>query len=131
MLSYTANNNITWKFITPLAPWTGGFYERLVGTIKLALKKSVGNLTLGRRELETVIIETEAVINSRPLVYVGEDFGSGLALTPADLTSLSTTTETPTLDIELGNRNYKDNTSLEKLLANWKKGQKHLDCSEV
>ena len=30
--SYTTNQGIEWNFIVELAPWMGGFYERLVGT---------------------------------------------------------------------------------------------------
>ena len=34
--SYLANEGITWSFIIELAPWMGGFYERLVGLVKQA-----------------------------------------------------------------------------------------------
>ena len=51
-----------------LAPWMGGFYERLVGTVKGALKKSIGKICLTEKKLETFLAEAEA-INSRPLVY--------------------------------------------------------------
>ncbi len=36
--TYTAEHGVRWKFITERAPWMGGFYERLVGTVKRALK---------------------------------------------------------------------------------------------
>ena len=61
----------------------GGFYERLVGTVNGALKKSIGKICLTEKKLETFLAEVEAVIYSRPLV--SEDFGSGFSLTPADL----------------------------------------------
>ena len=59
-----------------LAPWMGGVYERLVGTVKGALKKSIGKICLTQKKLETFLTEAEeaeaeAVINSCPLVYVG------------------------------------------------------------
>jgi len=38
--SYTANQGIEWNFLVELALWMGGFYERLVGTVKGTLKKS-------------------------------------------------------------------------------------------
>ena len=39
--SYLANEEITWSFIIELAPWMGGFYERLVGLVKQALSLSL------------------------------------------------------------------------------------------
>ena len=35
--SYTANQNIKWKFIVEFAPGMGGFYERLVEMVKSSL----------------------------------------------------------------------------------------------
>ena len=32
--SFLANEGIKWSFITELAPWMGGFYERLIGLVK-------------------------------------------------------------------------------------------------
>ena len=42
--SYLANEGITWSFIIELAPWMGGFYERLAGLVKQALRKSIGKI---------------------------------------------------------------------------------------
>ena len=39
-----------------------------------ALKKSISKICLNEKKLETFLAEAEAVINSRPLVYGGEDF---------------------------------------------------------
>ncbi|VDP49260.1 unnamed protein product [Heligmosomoides polygyrus] len=44
--SFCSTQKITWKFITPLSPWKGGFYERLVGLFKSAYKKSIGRAIL-------------------------------------------------------------------------------------
>ncbi|KAK6744588.1 hypothetical protein RB195_011360 [Necator americanus] len=35
-----ADKEIRWKHITPYAPWQGGFYERLIKSIKHALYKA-------------------------------------------------------------------------------------------
>ena len=35
-----------WKMIAPRSPWWGGFYERLVRSVKVALRKSLGSIFL-------------------------------------------------------------------------------------
>lgn len=40
--SYVSGAGIHWRFIVELAPWIGGYYERLVGIVKLTLRKSLG-----------------------------------------------------------------------------------------
>ena len=62
-----------WKFSIPLAPWYGGWWERLVRSTKAGLRKTLGKALLDRSVLETVLFEVEASINSRPLTYVEED----------------------------------------------------------
>ena len=66
---FIADHNITWKFITERAPWWGGFYERFVGLVKKFLKKTIGKAYLNMIELNTILIEVEAVLNCRPLTY--------------------------------------------------------------
>jgi hypothetical protein len=71
-----------WKKIAPRAPWWGGFWERMVGSVKSSLRKSLGSRRLTRCELETTLHEIEGCINSRPLCFVGDDLDSGEPLTP-------------------------------------------------
>ena len=42
----------------------------MVGTVTSALKKVMGTAFLKVQELETLLYEVEAVVNSRPLTYV-------------------------------------------------------------
>ena len=73
-----------WKFIVPRAPWWGGFWERMVGTVKAALRKTLGKSRLCRQELETVLHEVESVVNSRPLTFVSDELSdTGRPLTPS------------------------------------------------
>ena len=72
-----------WKFIVPHAPWWGGWWERLVRSVKVALRKTLGVKCLTRCELETTLHEIEACVNSRPLTFAGEDPDSSKPLTPS------------------------------------------------
>ena len=76
--------SIPWVFNPPAAPWFGGFYERLVGTIKRPLKKVLGKAFLREEELFTVLCEVEAAVNDRPLTYCGS-WEDPLPLTPSTL----------------------------------------------
>ena len=51
----------------------GCFYERLVRSVKLCLKKVLGKSLLTYEELETVLSGVEEVINGQPLAYTCED----------------------------------------------------------
>ena len=70
--------------ILPKTPWWGGFYERIVRSMKTALRKTIGQSLLTYEELETVLCEIEQSINARPLVYQSED-DMGQAITPLHL----------------------------------------------
>ena len=65
--SYLSDQRIKWSFIIELSPWMGGFYERLIG---MSLRTSIGRVNLTSSQLQTMLTEVEAVINTRPLVYV-------------------------------------------------------------
>ncbi len=72
-----------WRFIAPRSPWWGGWWERLVRSIKAGLRKSIGGACLTRAELETSLTEIEACVNSRPLTFVGDSSDSPTPLTPS------------------------------------------------
>ena len=55
------------------APWWGGFFERLIRSVKRCLKKILKNAKLSYEELLTVVTEVECVLNSRPLTYVSSE----------------------------------------------------------
>jgi hypothetical protein len=75
---------VTQKFILPASPWWGGFYERLVRSVKTCLKKTLGRAFMTFEELQTILCEIEAAINNRPLAYLSED-DLDEALTPFHL----------------------------------------------
>ena len=62
----------------------GGFFERMIHSLKRCLKKVLKNVRLTYKELLTVITELELVLNSRPLKYLHFD-DVGEPLTPSHL----------------------------------------------
>ena len=44
----------------------GGFFERMVKSVKHCLKKVIGNARLSFHKLLTVLVEVEGTLNSRP-----------------------------------------------------------------
>ena len=79
-----AEKCVKWKFNLPRAPWWGGIFERQIRMLKRCLLKAVKSARLKYEELETVILEIEAVLNSRPITYVYEDSAVEI-LTPSHL----------------------------------------------
>ena len=65
--------DILWKYILEKSPWWGGFYERIIGIIKNCLKKVIWKSCLRYYEVETVLVEIEHMLNSRPLTYMSEE----------------------------------------------------------
>ena len=65
-----SRQGVDWKFIPQRAPWYGGFWERLVGLTKRAIKKTLGKAFITLTELQTLVVEVEAILNDRPITYV-------------------------------------------------------------
>ena len=106
----------------------GGFYERYVDLTKRALWKTVGSKLLTQRQLVTILIEVEAVINSRPLVYIDDDINSSITLSPTDFLLLHSNNVIPDL-VEESDREFDITraSSSEQLLEIWKCGQRYLN----
>ena len=75
---------IEWRFNLERAPCWGGFFERMVGSVKACLRKVLGNARLSFDELLTVLVEVEGTLNSRPLTYEYSEAGYEV-LTPSHL----------------------------------------------
>ncbi|XP_075732618.1 uncharacterized protein LOC142775163 [Rhipicephalus microplus] len=80
---FLLNYRIEWKFIVPGAPWWGGWWERLVRTVKSSLRKVMGKSKLSSEQAETMLLEVQAVVNSRPLTYTYTDSKEPSAICPA------------------------------------------------
>ncbi|XP_048585523.1 uncharacterized protein LOC116614110 [Nematostella vectensis] len=82
--AYLEVNRVSRQFNLEKAPWWGGFYERMVGSVKRCLRKTLGEARLTYDELITVLVEVESTLNDRPLTYVYDEVGE-MELTPAHL----------------------------------------------
>lgn len=82
--NFLASHFVEWKPILAAAPWWGGMYERLVGSVKRCIKKVVGIRTLTYIELQTLAAEIEMILNNRP---IGADYDDDVeeVLTPNHL----------------------------------------------
>ncbi|XP_063371443.1 uncharacterized protein LOC134659686 isoform X3 [Cydia amplana] len=72
---------IKWKKIPPGNPSAGGAWERLVGSVKTALKVVLKERAPHEEVLHTLLLESEHIVNSRPLTPVNPDLDIE-ALTP-------------------------------------------------
>ena len=70
---FVASKFIEWKFNIALAPRQGGIWERLVSCVKRCIKKAVGVGRLSYTELQTLIMEIEAILNNRPICQDYDD----------------------------------------------------------
>ena len=70
---FLSQHGIVWKLNVPQAPWWGGFFERMVGSVKRCLKKTLGNARVTYEEFQTVLLEVEGILNPRPLTHVYEE----------------------------------------------------------
>ena len=77
-----ARRKLLWIYSASLAPWWGGFWERMVRSVKDLLRRTNGRACLPYDELEVNLIEIESVINARPLSYIGEGADDSLPITP-------------------------------------------------
>lgn len=71
-----------WIFSAILAPWRGGFWGRMLRTINDVLRWYNECTRQDYDEFEVSLIETQSVVNSRPLNYVAEENDDPLPITP-------------------------------------------------
>jgi hypothetical protein len=64
---HLTNQGVNWQFIVERAPWWGGFWERMVRTVKGVLKKVIGHSSLNYDELYTILTDVESIVNDRPI----------------------------------------------------------------
>jgi transposase InsO family protein len=77
-------HQIQWKFSTERAPWTGGAWERMVRSVKTALKFTFKHGIVSTVDLSTYLCKVEHIVNSRPITSVNDDDGSTRPIAPLD-----------------------------------------------
>lgn len=79
---FLKQNAIEWHFQPPHASHMSGVWERLVKSVKRTLYAVLGSTLASDEVLETTLIETERMLNSRPLCPVSDDPRDLDVLTP-------------------------------------------------
>ncbi|KAL7726199.1 hypothetical protein ACLKA6_001604 [Drosophila palustris] len=85
MVEFAAQRGTEFAFIPPRAPHFGGLWEAAVKAAKHHLLRAIGGVILATDELQTVVVEVEAVLNSRPIVADSTNPNDVEAITPAHL----------------------------------------------
>lgn len=83
LFAMTTSEGIIWKFNIPLASHMGGLWEAGIKSVKRLLKKTLGSSCLTYEEMNSLLIQIEAILNSRPLCKLSDDDNEFAYLSPA------------------------------------------------
>ena len=93
--SQLANDGVKWNFHPPSALHFGGKWEAGVKAVKFHLRRIIGEALLTYEELTTLLVQIEAILNSRPLSALSDDPSDLAALTPGHFLVGSALTAVP------------------------------------
>lgn len=80
--TYLSEQAISWHFISAYSPHMGGLWEAAIKSAKTHMRKVIGPTTLTFEELNTILTQIEACMNSRPLTTMSQDINDSNVLTP-------------------------------------------------
>ena len=124
--------NCQWTFSPSRAPHFGGLWEAAVKAMKLLLRKTTKDRTLRVDELQTLLFEGAAVMNSRPLCPIETHSDDGVEpLTPAHFLAGGLLTSLPVDASPSTHCTYSRRWSyLQGLTADlWKRWKQSTSCS--
>ncbi|XP_045498174.1 uncharacterized protein LOC123696164 isoform X2 [Colias croceus] len=98
--SQTSNMSINFRFSPAYSPHFNGLAEGSVKSFKHHLKRVVGCTNLTYEEMNTVLVQIEAILNSRPLTPISSDPSDLTALTPSHFLIGRTITFLPTPQVK-------------------------------
>ena len=79
--NYLKQRCIRWKFNCPYASHMGGVWERQIRSVRRILRILMAHQNLTDEGLRTLLVEIEAILNSRPLTPVTMDPEANVPLT--------------------------------------------------
>ncbi|XP_037896968.1 uncharacterized protein LOC119642073 [Glossina fuscipes] len=82
ILNECASRGIVWKTIPPRSPHFGGLWQAAVKSIKFHLKRILQDAKFNFFEFNPLLIQIEAVLNSRPITPAPESPNDEPAPTP-------------------------------------------------
>lgn len=94
-----SSESIEWHFIPPSAPHFGGLWEAAVKSMKKHLIRVIGYQVLTYEEFYTILCQTEAILNSRPLTPLSSDANDFSVLTPGHFLTMEPLTAAPDSDL--------------------------------
>lgn len=98
-----ADNRIQWIFNPPSSPHFGGIFESNIKSFKTHLLKVIGSQILSYEELNTLTVQIESLLNSRPLCQITSDPSDGEMLTPNHFLKLTPLQHIPAMDVSCEN----------------------------
>ena len=93
--SFLQQKEIQWHFNPPTASHMGGAWERMIRSVRRILLSLASERTLTDDQLHTLLLETESILNSRPLIPVTMDDDNATPLTPDHLLKLNSACNLP------------------------------------
>ncbi|XP_049865557.1 uncharacterized protein LOC126366489 [Pectinophora gossypiella] len=101
-----ANEGINFRFIPAYSPHFGGLWEAGVKSTKFHLQRVLGHCHLTYEELNTTLVQIEAILNSRPLTPMSSDPEDLMPLTPGHFIIGRPLTSLPARDLTSYSSNH-------------------------